>query len=119
MAFTNYGLLQFGSWIRGESPIAPTHLAFGHSGSSFDPANPYLGNEFLRKEVTWSTFNNRPRFTVSLSTTEANGSYFGELGLGSSDNNGSKLFFRSLTAVGSKNNTFDVDYSGDILIRRG
>lgn len=119
MAFTNYGLEKLGSWIRGETVNIPGSLSFGHSGKAIVNSESHLGDEFYRKEVTWTTFKGNPQFNVTLTSVEANGSYIGELGLGSSEATGSDLYFRSLSAIGSKNNTFDVDIRGQILFRRG
>lgn len=119
MAFTNYALELLGSWIRGETVSTPNYLVFGTHTDAIDNTENYLGNEFYRKEVTWTTFKGNPQFNVTLTSVEAVGSYVGELGLGIGSTIGSDTYFRSLSAIGSKNNTFDVDIRGQILFRRG
>ena len=117
MAFTDFGLEKIGSYIIGDVSIYPGSMAFGNSGSAFIGSQAYLGGEFYRKKVSW-TFGADPTATVTISSTEGNGNYFNELGLVGGVTLGSDIFSRDLSAIGSKNNTFDVDISMTVRVRR-
>ena len=121
MAFLNYGIGQIGSALRGLGTNVSFmgSLAFGTGGSGFNGSDTYLNFEVIRVPITWSAVGSDPRGTSTLSTAQANGSGIQELGMvfGASAN-GSDIFTRNLSAIGSKNNTFSVVVQQDIRIRR-
>lgn len=119
MTFTDFGLNQLGSFVAGQSPSPPNYVAFGFSGSAFNNSQAHLGSEFYRKVITWAYFNNRPQGNVTLTSAEGNGSNIQEFGIGVGSVLGSNIYARNLTAIGPKNNTFDVDISFGVLFRRG
>lgn len=118
MVFTDYGLRQLGSFIAGLSPTYPGYIGFGAGSLVFTGDENYLNDEFLRKSVTWTFFENKPVADVTIATTEANGSVFNEFGLGQGASTGSDLYSRDFSAIGTKNKTFDVDHSVTIQFRR-
>lgn len=119
MTFTNYGLEQFGSYMIGAAPSNPDYMAFGFGSDAFIGTQAHLGSEFLRKSITWTFFENSARGTVSLSSTDANGSNIQEFGLAQGASVGSDVMARVLSAIGEKNNAFDVDISFSTKFRRG
>lgn len=119
MTFTDYGLAQLGSFMTGAAPSTPQYMAFGFGSDAFIGSQAYLGSEFLRKSITWSFSENNARGTVSLASTEANGSNIQEFGIAQGASLGSDVMARILSAIGEKNNTFDVDISFSTKFRRG
>lgn len=121
MAFTNYGLEKLGSFMANDTPTPPDYLVLGTGSGGFVATNNYLDDEFYRKSITWTFFENRARGNITITSTEANGSNIQEfgLGVGSSGAVGSDLYTRNLSAIGEKNNTFDVDVSFTPVFRRG
>lgn len=118
MAFTDYGLIQLGSFTKGDNPTYPNYLCFG-SDSSIDLSKSYMGSEFYRKAITWSWSGNRPKGYASLLSTEGNGSVVYELGVaGGSVSLGSTLYIHDSSAVGEKNNTFDVSVTFEVRYSR-
>lgn len=121
MSFTDNGLEKLGSFLAGEDPTPPNNVAFGTGSSGFIGSESYLNNEFYRKSLTWGFYNGRPRGQIILTSTDANGSNIQEFGLGTGSTGvaGSNLYTRNSTAIGVKNNTFDVEISFTPVIRRG
>jgi len=118
IAFTDFGLIQLGSFIVGDSPTTPQYMAIGIGSTVFDGAENYLGSEFLRKTITWSTFENIPQGNVAISTIDANGSFIRELGMGQGASLGSDLYSRNLSSIGEKNSTFDVNVVFEVRFER-
>jgi len=119
MGTTDYGLEKIGSWFVGETVSPPNYCEFGIGSDIFNPSLPHLVNGILRKEITWSWVEGDPRGAVVLSTLEANGSNIGEFGFGvGSVVAGSNIFFRELSAIGTKDSSFDAEISMKLRIRR-
>lgn len=118
MAWTDYGLGRLGSWTIGSAPTNPLYIALGQGNSAFVGSENYLNNELFREAVSWNFFQGNPQATVTIPTTSANGSILNEFGLAASSSLGSDLDTRNLSAIGSKNNTFDVNLSLTTKYRR-
>ena len=108
MGVNDKGLIEIGSFVKGDSPDFAGSIVVGNGTSSFNRTTYYLDNEFARKEITWTWDGNDPKGESTFLVTEANGSYFGELGLGSSDTLGSDLWTRDTSAIGSKLSTYEI-----------
>ena len=109
MGITNFGLIKLGSYVRGLSPSFAGSMAFGNGTSTFDGTIYNLDKEFTRKPIVWSWDGTDPKGEVTFSESEANGSYFAELGLGSGNLVGSDLWTRDTSAIGSKLSTYEVE----------
>ena len=118
MPITDYGLLQFGSYVRGLSPSYPQYVEFGFGSAAFDGSYSHLGSGFYRKALTWSWAGTRPQASCILLTTDANGSTIGEIGMGPSSSVGSDLFNRELSAIGDKNDSFSTTLTFDVRFSR-
>ena len=118
MVFTDYGLLQLGSFTRGDSPSSPTYCVFGAGSTSFDATINYLDDEVLRKGVTWSWSGITPQGNAILLTTDAVGSTLNELGLGVGATVGSNMWTRDLSAIGDKTHAFNVTLTFDVRYSR-
>lgn len=114
MAFTDYGLIQVGSFIKGDNPSFPDYVEFGAGSSQFDGTKNYLDNGFLRNGITWRWNGTNPNGTAILSTIDAIGSTIGELGMGAGSTLGSTLYTRDTSAIGDKTSGFSVTVSFDI-----
>ena len=119
MGTTDRGLEKIGSWFQGDSINPPNYCEFGTGSDVFYSGSPYLVNGVIRKEISWSWLDGDPRGAVTLTTTEANGSQIGEFGFGvGSSVGGSNIFFRELSAIGTKDSSFDAEISMKLRIRR-
>ena len=118
MGVTNKAFIELGSFVMGLNPDFAGSMVFGTGTSLFSNTTYYLDDEFGRKEINWSWNGTDPRGNVILGTTEQNGSYFGEIGLGSSDTLGSDLWTRDPTAVGSKFSTYSLEFQFDWRFRK-
>lgn len=119
MPFTDYGLIQIGSFLANQGPSPPDNIVIGFGSNSFVGSENFLGSEFLRKTFSWSFVDNNANGNVSINNTEANGSNINEFGLGIGASLGSNLYTRDLSSIGPKNNTFDVDMTFQAFFRRG
>lgn len=111
MAFTNYGLVQLGSYLKGDAPSSPAYIEVGAGSESFIGSQAHLNSGFFRKALTWSWKGNNPYASVSLLTTDCVGSTINEVGTGVSASVGSDLFVRELSAIGDKTDSFSVTLS--------
>lgn len=118
MAITDRGLLQLGSFVRGLSPSFAGSMAFGTGSSTFDGTIYNLNNEFTRKAITWSWEGTDPKGTITFSETEANGSYFAELGIAPGATLGSDLSSRDVSGIGSKLSTYEIQIYFNWRFRR-
>jgi len=119
MGTTNYGLEQIGSWYQGDTVAPPDYCEFGIGSTVFYAGSAYLGSGIIRKAITWSWLDGDPRGGVTLATTEANGSQIGEFGFGEGASvAGSNIHFRELSAIGTKDSSFDVELSMKLRLRR-
>jgi hypothetical protein len=114
MSFTDYGLIQLGSFIKGDSPSPPTHLEFGIGSSFFDGTKPNLDSGFMRAPITWRWSGTNPQGVAVLSTIDALGSNISEIGIGAGSSVGSTLYTRDLSAIGDKTSAFSVTLTFDI-----
>lgn len=118
MGFNNFGLLQLGSFIKGDSPLPPAYLEFGTGSSLFDGTKSHNDNGFLRKPITWRWNGNNAQGTTILLTTDGVGSNIGEVGMGAGVNVGSNLYTRDTSAIGDKDATFTTTLSFDVRFSR-
>lgn len=118
MPFTNYGILQLGSFTKGETTQSPDYLVVGSGASGFDGTIPNLEQEVIRKAISWAWNGTRPQATALLLTTDANGSTLNEIGMGVGSLVGSNVWNRELSAIGDKNETFTVTITFDVDYRR-
>lgn len=118
MPFTDYGILQLGSFTKGQSPPSPDYIVVGSSLDGFDGAVSNLGQEVIRKEISWSWNGNKPQATAILLTIDAVGSTLNEIGMGVGSSVGSNIWNRELSAIGDKNETFTVTITFDVDYRR-
>lgn len=118
MGVTDRGLLQLGSFVRGLSPSFAGSICFGAGSSTFDGTVYNLENEFHRKTITWTWNGTDPRGSISYSESEANGSYFAELGLAPGATLGSDLWTRDISGIGSKLSTYEIQVYFDWRFRR-
>lgn len=118
MGVTDKGLIELGSFVKGDAPNFAGSMAFGDGTSSFSKTVYNLDNEFTRKDITWSWNGNDARGEVIFSISEANGSYFGELGLGAGASLGSDLWTRDTSAIGSKVSSYTIQVNFDWRFRR-
>ena len=119
MPFTNYGLLQVGSFIGGFNPSSPTHLEFGTGSATFIGSVNELETPIIRKPITWTWAGDNIRANAQLSTIDAVGSTIRELGVGvGSAVGGANLYSRDLSAIGDKTESFSVDIKVEYRITR-
>ena len=118
MAFTDYGLIQLGSYIKGDVPTYPSYLEFGQGSGVFSGSTPYLNSGFMRKPIVWTWTGTIPVGNVVLLTTEGNGSTVNEIGIGPGSIVGSNIFDRELSAIGDKNSTFSTTLTFNVMFRR-
>ena len=119
MGYSDYGLEQVGSWILGLSPSNAGSMCFGSGSLAFDGTMKYLESEDFRMPVTWSWNGTTPIATITIPTSDANGSTIYELGLGTSATVGSDLSSRDVSAIGVKNASFSVNITMEVSIERG
>ncbi|MDP2692262.1 MAG: hypothetical protein Q8O88_01320 [bacterium] len=119
MAITDFGISQLGSFILGSTVVFPGSMAFGAGSSVFVGSHAYLNSEFLRKPIAWEWNGTDPRGTVVFGEADANGSFFGELGItNNSTSNGSTMWSRDISAIGSKSAAFALEVIFETRIRR-
>lgn len=119
MGFTDFGLLQLGSFVLGSTVVFPGSMAFGTGSNLFIGSQAHLNAEFLRKAIGWEWNGTDPRGTVLFSAFEANGSYFGEVGItNGSPFLGSNMWSRDLSSIGSKQPNYALEVIFETRIRR-
>ena len=118
MGTTDYGREQVGSWVSGDAPSSPDYCEFGIGSTGFYAGSPNLVDGIIRKTISWNWVDDDPQGTATLNTTEANGSSIGEFGFGvGASVAGSNITFRGLSAVGTKDSSFDVEINAKIRVR--
>jgi len=118
MGTSDFGLEKIGSYVLGLSPSPPAYCEFGIGSTTFNSGSYYLDNGIMRKSVNWSWLDGNPIGAVSLSTVEMTGSNIGEFGFGVGSSIGSDVYFRELSAIGTKDTSFDVELNMKVRIRR-
>lgn len=118
MGFNDFGLFQFGSFMKGDSPTTPDYLEYGSGSTLFTGSTNHLEDGFLRKAITYRWVGSNISGTSTLLTTEGNGSTIQEVGAGNGNSVGSNLYFRDLSAIGDKNNTFTTDVTFECKFSR-
>jgi len=118
MPFLDNGLIQMGSFIRGENPTPPNYCEFGVIGSDVEVGSPHLGSGLIRKPISWDLRGTDPVGLAELTTLDLNGSVIHEIGIAPGSEVGSNLYTRDLSAIGSKNNTFNVQVNFEVRLRR-
>lgn len=118
MGTTSFCLEKVGSFFTNESPTPPDYANVGIGSSIFNSGSYYLENEILRLPISWTWLDGDPNANFLLNTTTANGSYIAEYGLDVGSSLGSQTYFRELSAVGTKDNTFEVEWNAKVRIKR-
>lgn len=118
MGMNDYGLIQLGSFMKGDSPSYPNYMEFGTGSLSFTGSTSYLEGGFFRTPINWRWNGTKPVAYAQLLTTDAVGSNIQELGIGNSSSVGSNLFTRDLSTIGDKTNSFTVDVSVEMRFSR-
>src|SRR4030042_3238304 len=117
MGTTTKGFIELGSFVRGLNPDFAGSIIIGHGTSTFNKSVYYLDDEFARKEISWSWNGNDPRGEIVFGTTEQNGSYIGEVGIGVNSTVGSDVWNRDTSAIGSKLSSYAVQIQFDWRFR--
>lgn len=81
MAVNDRGLIELGSFVKGDNPSNAGSMAFGSGSSIFDKTVNNLDEEFVRKKISWEWDGDNPKGEIIFGLDEYNGSYFNELGL--------------------------------------
>ncbi len=118
MPFSDFGLIQLGSFMKGDGPSSPQYVEFGAAGSAFVGSANYNGSGFYRSPISWNWVGTRVSGTATLNTTEAVGSNIQEVGVGVNPTVGSDLYVRDLSAIGDKTNAFTVDVGFELRFSR-
>lgn len=119
MGITNEGIYRIGQLIQGASTNYPTYVAFATGSDEFNGSETSLDSEIIRKEITWSTSGIYSKYTTEISSPEGNGSEFKSMGLVDEETlDAGNLWSYDLTYIGSKNNSFNVQVEGEIIIQR-
>ena len=118
MPVLDNGLENVGSFFRDLTPVPPRFLEFGLGSETVNLGSENLVDGFIRKELEWFVSGVDSKAITSLTTLEGNGSNITEVGLGAGSEVGSDLYTRDLSAIGDKDNTFDVTVSLEMRIRR-
>ncbi len=120
MVFVDDGFERLGSYLSGLSPAHPGYMSFSLGSGTITGSETDAGSEHVRKPVSWN-FNSlvQPVFTSLLLTTDANGSFINRISLWDTSSTGTgNMFTIDISAIGSKNNTFDVQVEGTIRFAR-
>lgn len=105
--------------IRNEGGSVPDNAFFAGSDNTFTGTEESVVNEFLRKEVIWTQTGLNSKYIVEISSVELTGSYIAAFGLAAGEDIGSDIYFTlNDSFIGEKNNTFNVEIEGEIIIRR-
>ena len=119
MGVTDNGIDNLGKMVRGVATGSPTHLGFAGGSDAFSGSETALTNEFIRKEVTWTQSGLFSKYSVELSSVEANGSYIKSVGLLDDSVIGSgSLYTYDVSFIGSKTSSFNVQLEGEFIFRR-
>lgn len=118
MGFTDFGLLQFGSFIMGSTTPYASAMVFGTGSNTFIGSQAHLQTEFVRKTIDWTWNGTTPRGLVTFGSSEAAGSLFAEVGIGSGLTLGSNIWSRDLSAVGSKAPGYTLEFVFDFRAKR-
>lgn len=118
MGFNDKGLIEMGSFLKGDSPTPPDYIEFGAGSMNFTGSTPNLQSGFYRAPITWRWNGNKPVAIAQLGTNAAVGSNIQELGLAVGASVGSNLYTRDLSAIGDKTNSFTVEVSQEIRLSR-
>ena len=120
MSYTDTGLYRIGQLIQGKSSLYPSHAGFASGSAAVTGSETSLGSEFLRKSVTWTDSGNTSSiYTVEISNLEANGSNINSTGLFDNASIGSgNMHTYDLSFIGAKNNSFNVQVQGEVIISR-
>lgn len=120
MVFVNEGIedIQLRA-IRGTNGNSPTHLIFAGSDNTFLGTEEELVNEFIDKEITWYKEGVNSKWRVQLASTEAIGSNIQAIGIVTGESTSTDtLYVISPSFIGNKDNTFNVQSEGEVIIRR-
>lgn len=119
MGFTDYGILQLGSFLLGSTVVFTGSMAFGNGSNAFIGSQSHLQNEFFRKAISWEWNGTDPSGHVVFAASEANGSFFGEVGItNGSPFLGSNMWSRDISSIGSKSSAFALEIIFETRIRR-
>ena len=94
-------------------------MAFGNGSASFIGSQPNLQNEINRRAIAWAWSGTTPRGDVVFGSQEFIGSSFFELGAtNASAANGSTVWSRDISGVGSKSVGTALEFVFDVRFKR-
>jgi hypothetical protein len=108
----NSGLNLMRSFLNGEAPDPPSHMAIGTGTISANGADTTLGTEVLRKAITknLAATNGVIEYSINVLSTEANGNALSEVGVLNAALSGD-LLLRKVHLPYSKTSAFGVKYT--------
>ena len=108
----NAGLNLIRSFLIGDAPDIPSHMAVGTGTASEDATDTVLGTETIRKAhvAKIQTAVGTTKYTMSLLSTDANGNSLAEVGIFNASSSGDMLS-RQVHAAFSKTASFSVKYT--------
>lgn len=120
MVFVDDGIASIqNTGIRNVSGQTPTYLIFAGSDNTYLGTESSMSEEFIRKEVSWAQTGIQSKFTVQLNSVEVIGSDIQATGLvGTSGIGTGSLFTVDSSFIGEKTNTFNVQVTGEVFVRR-
>lgn len=123
MVFVDIGLKEVHKKaIRNEVGVTPLYGVFAGSNNTYTGSETFINNNFLNKSLTWVQSGNNSKYYVELSSLECIGSNISTFALIGSPAVGSPnnyvLFTINDTFIGSKNDTFNVQVEGEIILSR-
>ena len=119
MGIVDNGIELIGEMIANTTSLYPDYLEFATGSIDFTGTETSLTDGFIRKSVSWSKSGINSMWNVELSSIDAVGSIINSVGLATGSEVGSGTQFSADTSfIGSKNNTFNVQVEGEVLIRR-
>jgi len=118
MVYVNDGIDELQKSLRNETYYFPNYFVFAGSDNTYTGSETEINDNFLQKDITWTTSGLNSIYTAQLSSVECVGSYIGTIGLIGSDATGSSLITIDESFIASKTNNFNVGVEGEIIIRR-
>lgn len=103
------GLNLIRDFLNGDAPNPPSHMAFGSGTSAVTAADTSLGSEVIRKSISKEEKATPGviEYTVTIDSTEANGSNLSEFGVFNASSGGTMLM-RKTHLVYQKTASFGV-----------
>lgn len=120
MVYVNDGIEEVQSVaIRNSGGSTPINLIYAGSDNTFTGLETEFENEITYTSLIWSKEGINSKYRTILTSLDAVGSYIGTIGIatGSSIVN-STLHTIAPSFIGNKDNTFNVQIEGEIIMRR-